>query len=205
MIIQIRNIIRLGHLDTGFRLVIINMPIRIIGKIPEFQCQFIMVIALRIIICRNILSKHKTVFNITVPQTLFINRAVIGIHLNISSIRHAVLRQIFVSRLLAIAGVVEHLISIRILPFILILMYPLHILIKEKCPLRFGMKLFFIAVTVRIIRTSLRHSRSITLVKNSLRTIFNRVALMNQIAFIFRLIVSLTFHSASIIHRRHPQ
>ena len=65
---------------------IVNAPVRLIGESVEMQRQFIMAVALGVIILHNVLSKHEAIGNVTHSRSLWICRLVIGIHLNIGGV-----------------------------------------------------------------------------------------------------------------------
>ena len=68
-------------------LLVFYVPVIIIGKIVEFQGQFVVVITLRIVVGGYILAKHEAIFYDSDSRTLRILRAVNRINLNVRTAR----------------------------------------------------------------------------------------------------------------------
>lgn len=94
MIVQIGYVVRFGSHHSGFRFLVLDMPICIVGEVPEFQCQFVMAITLGVIVIFLVLSQHETVDDRPVAQSLGVVGYIVSFHLNVGAVGYAIFESV---------------------------------------------------------------------------------------------------------------
>lgn len=150
MIIQIGYIIGVGHFDTGLRFFVFDVPVHVVGVFVEFQCQFVVVVTLGVVVFIDVLAQHEAVNDITIAHSAVNIGNIVGFYFDVCAIGLLVFI-VFISGLVVQSRCIQFFIIICVLSFVF--SFSLHVFIEEECLVGFSMGQFgilrFLAVIFR--------------------------------------------------------